>query len=528
MNGGEKSRAHHSARNAFVGVLCQMLTMALAFAVRMVFVRMLSKDYLGISGWFSNILSVLSISELGIGTAIVVSLYKPLATGDVPRIRASLRLLRRAYFYVGLAVLGLGLLLLPFLPALLNRQTDLVDLRAVYLMFLGQSVFSYLFWGYKSAIFTADQRQSRIHAIGLLMAVFSSVLQILALTLWRNYYAYVAVFAATTALKNLLIAHSANRAYPYLCRVNRLLPGEDDTAALPREERRGIFRNLFGLGLYRFSGTALNATDSLVLGKFIGLAIIGIYSNYLLVITALTTALTLVFQSFTASVGNLSVTSDKERRYFIFRCLNLLGGWLYGFAAVCLLVLLDPLVALLFGPGWVFESPFVGLIIALNFLTSGLLENTIMHKDACGLFWQGRFRPLFSAGLNIALSLWWVHPWGIEGVLLATIVSRLLTTWWFDPWMVHRYALGAGVKGYVGQTAVVLAIALGCGAGLRALQAWLFPGATPAGLLAMLTLCLLIPNAIFYLVFHRRKEYTYVKEQALRLLRKRSSMRTRA
>ncbi|MCL1854274.1 MAG: hypothetical protein FWF86_00950 [Clostridia bacterium] len=520
MKAGEQSRTHHSARNAFVGVLCQMLTMALAIVVRMVFVRTLPVEYQGISGWFSNILSVLNISELGIGTAIVVSLYKPLATGDVPRIRASLRLLRRAYFYVGLAVLALGLLLLPFLPVLLNRQTDLVDLQAVYLMFLAQSVFSYLFWGYKSAIFTADQRQSRIHAVGLLISVFSSAAQILALALWHNYYAYVMVFAAAAALKNMLVARSADRSYPYLRRVSRPQAGEDDTAALPKKERRGIFKNLFGLSLYRFSGTALNTTDNLVLGKFIGFAIIGLYSNYLVLVTALTTMLSLVFQSFTASVGNFSVTSAKERRYFIFRCLNLLGGWLYGFAAVCLLVLLNPLVALLFGHDRILAGAWAVPIIALNFITSGLLENTIMHKDACGLFWQGRYRPVFSAGLNIAFSLWWVHSWGIEGVLLATIVSRLLTTWWFDPWMVHRYALGTGVKGYVEQTAAVLAIALGCGMGLTSLQSLLFPSPTPISLLVMLALCLLVPNAVFYLAFRKREEYVYLKEQALRLFRK--------
>ncbi len=514
------SRTQHSARNATVGILCQFLAMALAFVVRLFFVQALTKDYLGISGWFSNILSVLNISELGIGTAIVVSLYKPLATGDQPRIRATLRMLRKAYRIVGLVVLGLGLALLPFLPVLVNQQTQLVDLPTVYLMFLAQSVCSYLFLGYKSAIFTADQRQSRIHAVGLLVAFLSSVLQILSLVLWRNYYAYVAVYAVAAIAKNLLIARSADRDYPYLRHITRLQDGEDDELALPKAERRSIFKNLFGLSLYRLSGTVLNATDSLVLVKFIGLGIMGLYSNYLFVITAVTTVLTLLFQSFTASVGNLHVTGALERRRFIFRCLNLLDGWLYGVAAVCLLVLLDPFVALFFGQSWLFADPLVVPIIATNFLTSGLLENTIMHKDACGLFWQGRFRPVFSAGLNILFSLWWVHLWGIAGVLAATIVSRLVTTWWFDPWMVHRYALRTSVKGYFLQTLLVVALVTLSGLGLKALQGWLFPTVTAGGFIAMAVLCLLAPNAVFCLVFHRQKEFDYLKGQALGLARK--------
>ncbi|NLV57883.1 MAG: oligosaccharide flippase family protein [Clostridiales bacterium] len=514
---GMPSRTHHSARNALVGTLCQILTILMAFVVRLFFVRALSVDYQGISGWFSNILSILGISELGIGTALVVSLYKPLAQGDTPRIRATLRLLHRAYRYVGLVVLGLGLLLLPFLPVLINKQTDLVDLRIVYLMFLAQSVFSYWFWGYKSAVYTADQRQSRIHVISLIVSLCSSTLQILVLVLWHNYYAYVALYAPAVLLKNLLTAASANRDYPYLKRLSHLLPEEDDQVSLPRSDRKSIFKNLFGLSLYRLSGTMLTATDSLVLGKFIGFTILGIYSNYLFVITAVTTIFSLIFQSFTASVGNLHVTGDLPHRRFIFRSINLLDGWLYGFGAVCLYVLLDPFVALFFGADRVFADPSVVLIIAMNFLTSGLLENTIMHKDACGLFWQGRFRPVFSAGLNILLSLWWVHSWGISGVLAATIVSRLLTTWWFDPWMVHHYALQTGVKGYFGQTCLILLLSTLCGGTLKALQGWLFPAFTLGGLTAMLLLCLTVPNALFWCVFHGKPEYTYLREKALGL-----------
>ncbi|MDD3412030.1 MAG: hypothetical protein PHY12_14595, partial [Eubacteriales bacterium] len=428
MSDRRAQRARNSARNAAMGIISQGLTMLLAFAGRIVFVHTLGQEYLGISGWFSNILSVLSISELGIGTAIVVSLYKPLASGDEGRIRASMRLLRRAYFFVGLAVLGLGLILLPFLPALVKQQSELVDLRVCYLLFLGQSVCSYWFCGYKTAIFTADQRQSRVHLVSCLISVAQTALQIGALVLLHNYYAYVAAFIVAAIAKNLLLARSADREYPCLRHVNRLAPGEDDEALLPKAEKRGIFRNLFGLSMYRMSGTILNATDNLVLGKWIGFAVIAVYSNYTLITTALTTVFSLLFTSFTASVGNLNVTDDSGRKAFVFRCLNLLDGWLYGFAAVSLLVLADPFIALVFGPDWTFGGRWIVPIIALNFLTSGLLETTIMYKDACGLFWQGRWRPVCSAGLNVALSIWWVGPWGIEGVLAATIVSRLLTT----------------------------------------------------------------------------------------------------
>lgn len=518
MPDAARTRSHNSARNAAVSVLTQGVSLLLAFAGRLVFVHTLGEEYLGISGWFSNILSILSISELGIGTAIIVSLYKPLASGDEGRVRACIRLLRRAYACVGLAVLTLGLCLLPFLDALVNKQTDLVNLRVCYLLFLAQSVFSYLFCGYKGAIFTADQRQSRVNVIQCVTNALVTACQIVVLTLWRNYYLYVVILVLGTILRNLLVAASANRSYPYLRRVTRLRDGEDDETLLPKAERKGIFRNLIGLSLYRLSGTALSATDNLVLGKWIGFAIIGLYSNYLLVITALTTLYQLLLQSFTASVGNLNVTDTPERKAFIFRCINQLDGWLYGFSAVCLFVLIDPFIALCFGEQWVFGDPWVVPIIALNFLTSGLLETVILYKDACGLFWQGRFRPMFSAGLNIALSIWWVQPWGIAGVLAATIVSRLLTTWWFDPWMVHRYALKESCKGYARHTATVLLLSVALGAGLVALRNALFPQPTVPGFIVMIVVCAVVPNAVFYLLFRRTPEFAYTLSAAKGLL----------
>ena len=514
---GDASRTRNSTRNAMVGVVCQAATMILAFIGRGVFLHILGEEYAGISGWFSRVLSILAISELGIGTAIVVSLYKPIASGDLGRIRATLRFLRRAYLYVGLAVLVLGLALFPFLHLLLNQDTDLVNLRIVYAIYLAQSISSYLFYGYKSAVFTASQQQSRIYFLTFVVSALTTGAQMLSLVLWRNYYVYVGIFALSSVAKNLLIARSTDRAYPELKNAARLQPGEDDEQHLPKAERKNIFRNLFGLSLYRISGTVMNSTSTLVLGKFQGFALIGLYDTYLLVITAITTILTLVFQSFTASVGNLNVTASPERKHFIFRCLNLLGGWLYGFSAVCLFVLIDPFIALAFGQARVFTDGWIVLMLVLNFLTSGLLENVIMHKDACGLFWQGRFRPVFSTALNIGLSIWWVTPLGLVGVILAQVASRLLTTWWFDPWMVHHYALKASVKGYALQTGLVMLLTAGLCAALKALSLWLFPTASLGGLLVMMAICAVLPNALFFLVFRRWEEFAYLKAQGLTL-----------
>ena len=509
-------RTINSFKNILTGIFGHLFRIILEFGSRTVFIYVLGVEYLGVSGLFTNILSLLNLSELGIGTAIVYSLYKPLSENNVKIIQATMNLLKRAHFYIGCVIALAGSLLIPFLPKIIKSSIDLVNLNLIYLLYLFQSVSSYWFFAYKRSILEADQKKYIINLINYAVTTVTVVTQMVLLLVFRSFLLYVLVGVISNITKNIVLSKKVDNLYPVLL--------EENQERLPKKEKTLIYKNLVGLSMYKISGTVLNSTDNIIISSFINIAAVGLYSNYLMITNAIVTMMNLFFSSFTASIGNLNVTETNNKKEFIFRCLNFLNFWLYGFSAICLWVLFNPFISLWVGKEYVFEDYIVALII-MNFLTQGLQNAVILYKDACGLFWQGRYRPIMSASLNIIISIVLVRPLGIVGVLLGTILSRFLTTWWFDPWMVHRYVFNKPVGHYYFRYFRSLVIIILTGLLVDAI-CLLFSGSTWGNLIVKLIVCMIIPNTIFLLLFRKSEEFKYIMS-ALKSLVSRLSQRTK-
>ncbi len=505
------SRTANSIKSAATAVGGQALNILLKFVSRTVFINTVGSAYLGVSGLFTSVLTILNISELGLASAIVFSLYKPLAQGDEKTVSATMNFLRRAYSVIGLIVLIMGAVLHPFLPYLMKGTTDLVNIDLVYAMYVLGSVFSYWFYAYKSAVLQADQKRyvSNIVHNAVNIAVVGT--QIFVLAVFRSFIGYVAVQLVGTAVQGLIGSAVVDKRYAYL-KKNR-------KEQLPKEEKKKIFKNLFALSLYKISSAVLNATDNLIISAKISTVVVGIHSNYVLILSAVTQLVQNVFSAFTASIGNLFAVESKERSEFIFRCLNFLNFWIYGFCAVCLWNLFNPFIELMWGEDMLFDELTV-LCIVLNFLTAGLQNAVISYKDACGLFWQGRYRPAASAALNIIISLLLVKPLGVAGVFLGTVISRFMTTWWFDARLVHRKAFGISPKNYYLRyflsllRVCVLAAAISFAtAPLERCGVW--------ALFAVRTLlCITVPNICFFLRFRKTEEFKYLLSKIKPILNK--------
>ena len=493
-------RTLNSIKNILTGIFGQLFRMVLEFGSRTVFIHVLGVEYLGVSGLFTNILSILSLSDLGIGTAIVYSLYKPLSENNVPAIQATMNLLKKAYFYIGCFIALIGSILTPFLPNIIKSSTDLVNIKLIYLLYLLQSVSSYWFFAYKRSILEADQKKYIINLINYMVTLVTVVTQMVLLLVFRSFLLYVLVGVISNIIKNMFMSKKVDALYPFL--------HEENQERLAKKEKTLIYKNLFGLSMYKISGTVLNSTDNIIIFSYINIAAVGLYSNYLMITNAIVTMLNLFFSSFTASVGNLNVMETDHRKEFIFRCLNFLNFWLYGFSAICLWVLFNPFIELWIGKEYVFGDSIVAFI-TMNFLTAGLQQAVILYKDACGLFWQGRYRPIASALLNIVISLVLVKPIGIAGVLLGTIISRFLTTWWFDPWMVHRYVFNKPVGHYYFRYFRSLIIII-LTAFLVDLVCLPFSESTWSNLIIKLIVCIIVPNTTFLLLFRKSGEFIYI------------------
>ena len=236
-------RMWNSVYNLLSGLGFRILGTITSFLVRTVFIRCLSADYLGINGLYSNILSMLSLTELGFGTAMIYSMYKPLAENNSYKLAQLLELYKTVYRVVGSIVLGLGLVLIPFMDYLIKDAPDIQGLTFYYILFLLNSVTSYWFFSYRNSILQADQKAYVLTAYQSIFNIIKTVLQIVLLLVFHNYTVYLLTQIGCTIAQNIAVAYRVQRDYPYaLCKPY---------AHLPSLERKKIFRDVRALMLQK-------------------------------------------------------------------------------------------------------------------------------------------------------------------------------------------------------------------------------------------------------------------------------------
>lgn len=506
-------RVQNSLNNMFFGVSGQIISAIMGFMVRTVFIYTLGIEYLGVEGLFTSILTMLSLANLGFDTAMIYSLYKPIAEKDTYKLQALMNLYQKAYRLIGIIILLIGLSLLPFLPHLMNSQTTINNLNIIYILFLLNSVSSYYFV-YKHSIIIADQRNHIISKIHTVFIILSNIAQIILLLSTENYIAVLTTQILFRIFENRYIAKKANALYPFI--------KEKNNAKLSKKEKKLFFKNLYALMLYKISGVVINGTDNIIISIFIGVTAVGIYSNYLLIIGTITTFLSYIFNSITASVGNLIVKENEEKKYFIFRILNFANFWIYGFFTVCLWNLVNPLISIWLGEQYVFDKYIVFAII-LNFFTAGMQDASTTFRETTGLFNRGKYRPIFAAVINIVVSIILAKQIGLAGVLLGTVISRLCTYFWYDPYVIFKFVFKKSVKTYFSRYlwyAVLVLISTVITDSLGNVpETNAFTNMVVRGIL-----CLIIPNMLFLIIFKSTEEFKYVWSIVSKLPNKLNSM----
>ncbi len=483
-------RSKKAIVNTLAGGLGTLLVGLLQFVGRVVFIRFLSDEYLGISSLFTNILSILSLTELGLSTAVCFRLYQPLSGGDSETIKAVMHYFRRAYFVIGWVVIGLGAALLPLLPHLMTGTTGLVDVRVVYLLYVLQSAFSYWFWGYKAILLQADQKLYIVRFYHVIANLIVTALQLLSLMLFRDFLIYSAIGLLSAVLVNLFSAREVDRLYPYL--------KEKSCRRLDKEEKKSLFQDVSGMSLFKINTTIVNSTDNLVISAFINVKTVALYGNYQIIISGISQVAMQLFGGVTATVGNYYAEDTKEHNELVFRCIQLLCYWVYTFLGIGLLLFLNPVIQLCFGESRVF-SPKLVFLQVFYFVMNGFQRTSFIYRDACGLFWKGKARP-------------------VAGVIAGTIISWLLTTWWYDPCLIYRQAFSMPPRTYFAGYAKAVLLSALLGAFCIVISNMIPFGGIGALLIDML-LCMSIPNLGYYLVYRRSEEFGFLKKLGIASLR---------
>lgn len=507
-------RTRYSIINMLFNIGGQFLTMLLSFINRMVFIRCLSAEYLGVNGLFTDVLSILNFAELGIGTAMVFSMYEPAARDDEQKLARLMNLYKWMYRAVAVSVLLFGLVLLPFLPYLIKGGEGIEHITLIYMIYVLGSASSYLL-SYKNSIYQAYQKGYICAGWSMACECIKTVSQITVLLLTRNFILYLAVQQAIQFLPNIMVSRMVDKEFPYLKECHELPE---------REERNGILKNIGAMSMHKLSTIIVRNTDSLLMSSFIGLATVGLYSNYRLVINALNNLMGKFAVAFSGSIGNFAVMENSDRLYKIYKEMDFMFFVMSAYLTGGLMMLFNPFITLLFGGRYCFPMTTVMVIVAEFYITR-MRQTNLLFREAMGLFWNDRYKAVTESIINLVASLVLVRQYGVTGIIWGTIISTLCTCAWVEPYIFLKYGVqDAWQKKLRDYFAEYLKRTLLTAAVSAAAVLWV--QRFPVGNFGIFILDGLLYTAVFagvIVLFYRgSEEYDTLKQRGLKILKRRA------
>ncbi len=502
------SRLINTSKNVFTGFLNQLISLVFSFASRTVFIYYLGIEYLGINGLFANILQVLSMADLGFNTAMVYSMYKPLKDDDHEMLAALMSYYKKIYNIIACVVFGIGILIIPVLPYIVVTDKEIPNLTIYYVLYLMNTVVSYLCI-YKTSITSADQKSYLLNNYDSLFIIIRNVLQILALVIFKNFLVYLTIQIVISFVSNLYKAKKSEKLYPYI----------NNKIELDNSVKKDIFNNVKSMFLYKIGGVLLNNTSNIMISIMVGTIYVGYYSNYLLVINAVMTFTNLVFNSMTASIGNINVSADLDKRLEIFNRVNFVAIWIFSFCGICFYILFQDFITLWLGAEFLLDKKTL-IAIVLNFVIPGTIRTVSLYRDTNGMFHKTKYIFFVTAIINLILSLILGKFFGLLGILISSVIARLLTNVWFEPFVLFKDFFNLNpwkhyfikqIKYWVVFIVLMLGVELICS---------FLGNTTIISFLLKIIICIIVPNTVMMIVYHKKDEFVYLKSIVNKVLMK--------
>ena len=418
-------RTRNAKRNMLVGWTQSILSMLFPFVTRTAMIYSLGVEYLGLNSLFTSVISVLNLAELGVGSAMVFSMYKPIAENNEKKICALLNLYKIYYRIIGVVIAIIGIALIPVLPYLIHGDVPSgINVYILYLLNLASTVFTYWLFGYKNCLFSAHQRIDIYNIVSICISFLTLVCQLWSLFIARNYYLYLIVAIITGIINNIVVALIATKMYP-----NYHANGK-----LDKTERKLINKRVTDLFTAKIGAIVVNSSDTIVISAFLGLSILAVFQNYYYIMTSVRGFITIIFSSCMAGIGNSLVTESKQKNFYDMKKFTFIIAWLSGFCSVCFLCLYQPFMRIWMGENLILDYNVV-ICIVIQFYIMEINQLLNLYKDAAGLWHRDRFRPLITAMANLIMNLILVQFWGLYGIMISTVVSALIVGM---PWLLHN------------------------------------------------------------------------------------------
>lgn len=479
-------RTKNTIRNTLFGSLNKIVGIVFPFIIRTIIIKVLGVDYLGLSSLFTSILQILSLAELGFGTALTFSMYKPIAEDDEETINALLNLYKKVYKIIGIIVLCVGLVFVPLLPHLIEGDyPNNINIYILYAIYLANTVISYLFFAYRNALLTAHQRNDVSSKISIVTSSLLYIAQIVLLLLFKNYYIYCVVLPITTLLNNILTLLVTKKLYPkYKCK-----------GTIQKQEKKIIQKQIYSLFLHRIGYVVQSSIDNICISAFMGLVLLGRYNNYYYIIMAVQAFLTILKQSMVAGVGNSLIVESKEYNKKYFNKILFIMIWIIGWCATCLMCLFQPFMQI-----WVGTENMLPLTVVISlvvlFYVNEIRGTVGMFKDALGMWYEDRFKPMSISIVNLVLTVICAYFGFIEGVILATATAYLFVGMPWETKVFFKNYMNESPRKYLLTQAVYFIENL-ISLVITYLICRLIPNAGISWFIVKVVICIIVPNLIF-------------------------------
>lgn len=498
----EKTKTQYAMINASVSSLVYIFKMILSFISRTVFVYFLSKEYLGVNGLFTSIISMLSLAELGIGQSITYTLYKPVAKKKWGEVKSLMKLYKKIYSFIGIAVGIFGLFLLPFLNYFTRGISNIPDIQLIFLLYLVNAVFSY-FFTYNRSLLSANQKNYVTIINDFIFFVLVIILQILFLFFTQNFIMYLLVQIVGTLMGNIALFFIVKKEFKVLFDYNEEKINKEDITTLKK--------NTFGNFLGKIGSVVVTSTDNIYISAFVSVVSLGVFSNYTLIITSIQSLISQIITAVTGSVGQMATEDNYDRGLEVFRKQNFINYSLIFFSSIFMLSMINPLVFLWLGKEYLLNKDIIVLLI-VNYVLRGYRQTSWVFMDAYGLAWKLKYKPIVEAILNIVFSgiFLLIFNLGIRGVLLGTLISTLTTVIWWEPYVVFKYGIHKKFTLFIEMILRDLLVLLIAGIFVFYVSNYIY-----AYDIKSLVICFfsttLISFSIYILVFYKTEEFKFVK-----------------
>lgn len=505
-------RTENALRGAFWGTILKIYQIIMPFIIRTVIIYYLGIEYVGLNSLFTSLLSVLNLAELGVGSAMVFSMYKPIANDDSERLGRLISLYRVYYRIIGIAILLFGLTIMPFTSRLIKGDVpNGLNIYILYIMNLSATVMSYWLFAYRNSLLYAYQRNDVINIISIVTSTISYIFQFIVLFVFHDYYLFLCVILLTQILTNIITAQITFKLYPSI-----------EPFGFPeKSEIHEINHRILDVFTSKIAGTVISSSDTIVLSAFLGVTVLGIYQNYFYVMTAVIAIIDIIINSCLAGIGNSLITESNRKNYYDFQKLTFLIVILATVGSACFLNMYTPFIILWVGTDYLLAFSMV-ILFSIYFYLYTIQQVGAAYKDAAGIWRIDKYRPLVTAVLNVILNIISVQIIGVHGILLSTIVSYVFVA---IPWLtvnLFKNVFRLGMRYYVVEMLKYLVeslVAIGASYMIcEFLDTWVF--STFLRLVVHFVVCIVISGGLFILCNRKKVVYRDTKRLIIQLLGK--------